>query len=240
MLAAGGGDGRRYRPGHQRQRHHPCPATHIRARRAAVDHQHAIECSELRRHRLHGGEIQLGLAILLLQHLRRRGLETAVLQREELQVGDRRLGRERQADAVVLDRGAAAIERDRLRNQLTRGGKQRGEVRWSGTVTHRQRQLQVRAAGNAHIAADQPVSARSEVDRLSGGDTGRRRQAHRQQHFAFVAEVHQRPDRQSLRHRPFDGAGGPALRQCPLDLRGQARVAGHLPVGVPVQVVLDA
>ncbi len=108
-----------------------------------------------------------------------------------------------------------------------------------GGLTARQLQRELAVFGDALVLADQPVGCAactsSASPAMRRGDGHR----HRQQHRAFVAVVDQRSDRQLARRRPVDVAGRDARGQRPLQRGRQAGVAGVLPVGVPVRLVLE-
>ena len=93
--------------------------------------------------------------------------------------------------------------------------------------------------GDADVLADQP--ARIRLDRDGAGlRAGGRRELGEEHHLVRVAVVHEGADPLAFRMGPLDGPGAPAFGQRPLDLRGQARVARILPVGVPVLVHAQA
>jgi hypothetical protein len=73
---------------------------------------------------------------------------------------------------------------------------------------HRQRELEVRALGDARLLADQPLGARRDGQVATGLDAGRDGERRRQVDLALVAVVDQRPGGQRV------GAGhwiGPAV-----------------------------
>jgi hypothetical protein len=65
------------------------------------------------------------------------------------------------------------------------------------------------------------------------------RERHRQQHGVFVAVIGEVAGGNLFGCRPLDVAGLHAGRQRPLQLRGQARLAGVQPIGVPVRLVRE-
>jgi hypothetical protein len=92
--------------------------------------------------------------------------------------------------------------------------------------------------GDAALAAHQPAGRQLHHE-VAAGQGGRQAHRHRQQQLALVAVVQQRPEGQLVRRRPADVVGLRALRQGPVQLRGQAGIARVLPVGVPVRRVPD-
>ena len=69
-----------------------------------------------------------------------------------------------------------------------------------------------------------------------GFASARRREIGEEHRLARVAVIHERADALAFGARPLDRPGAPPFGQRPADLRGQARVARVLPVGVPVLV----
>ena len=121
------------------------------------------------------------------------------------------------------------------------GGFKRSAIQCRGALDG-QLQRELTLFRNALLATHQPRGAQ-----LDGGvlcqRAGRKTAGHRdrdgQQHRALVAIVGQRADGDLLGQRPGDLSGVQARGQCPSQLGGQARVAGVLPIGVPLGLVGD-
>ena len=91
---------------------------------------------------------------------------------------------------------------------------------------------------NANVFADQPFGVQLHVQGL-GAKTCGHSQWHGQQERALIAKVHQRADGQFFRRGPLDVARHHLPAQLPLQSGGQAGVAGVLPVGMPMRLVLN-
>ncbi len=95
---------------------------------------------------------------------------------------------------------------------------------------------QVCLAGHADVLADEPCGMSANGDGLAGLEIGRGLDFHREQNRPLVAiddDVARVSD--SQRERPLDRAGLETGRQCPVDGRRDAGVAGVLPVGIPAR-----
>ena len=148
---------------------------------------------------------------------------------------------------VNLERQAAAIGREADRvcawkglGGLLMGGVKQAAVQGRGAL-HRQAQLKLAFLRDALLTADQPLGLQLDFHRTHQGhfEIGAYCDGHWQQHRAFVAVVGQGSDGNFLGQRPGDLAHLQARRQFPLQACGQARVAGVLPVSVPMRLVLD-
>ena len=94
-------------------------------------------------------------------------------------------------------------------------------------------EAEVGFAGDADLAADQPAYLGVEVDG-AGFEFGRRGEEDGEGYGVFVAEVHERAQRQAAGDWELHGAGGEAGGEGPGDLGWLAGVAGVDPVDVPV------
>ena len=94
-------------------------------------------------------------------------------------------------------------------------------------------EAEVGFAGDADLAADEPVDHGVEVDGagLEGAGGG---ELDGEGDFVFVAEVHERAEGEAAGDGKLHGAGGDAVGEGPVDLRWLAGVAGVDPVDVPV------
>ena len=99
-----------------------------------------------------------------------------------------------------------------------------------------ERHLQLRSAGEALLAALQPIGPSGQRHGLSGRQRRPRRDPDREQHVPLVAVAGHGSLRKGLGIRPLDGRGLEAVRQLPREPRGQARVPRVLPVGVPARL----
>ena len=88
-------------------------------------------------------------------------------------------------------------------------------------------------AGDADLAADEPVDDGVEVDGagLDGAGGG---ELDGEGYFVFVAEVHERAEGETAGDGKLHGAGGDAVGEGPGDFGRLAGVAGVDPVDVPV------
>ena len=123
-----------------------------------------------------------------------------------------------------------------LRCRFECGGVQRRRA------LHRHLQRERAFFGDAFLAADQPGRLQLEgrvLGERAGVEGACHRHRHGQQHGVFITVVGQRAERNLVRHGPGDLARVYAFGQLPFELRGQARVAGVLPVGVPLGLVRD-
>ena len=88
-------------------------------------------------------------------------------------------------------------------------------------------------AGDADLAADEPVDDGVEMDG-AGLDGARGGELDGEGDFVFVAEVHERAEREAAGDGKLHGAGGDAVGEGPGDFGRFAGVAGVDPVDVPV------
>jgi hypothetical protein len=88
-------------------------------------------------------------------------------------------------------------------------------------------------AGNANLAADEPVDDGVEVDgaRLQRVGCG---ELDGEGYFVFIAEVHERAEGEAAGDGELHGTGGDAFGEGPCDFGRLAGVAGVDPVDVPV------
>ncbi len=103
-----------------------------------------------------------------------------------------------------------------------------------GRRSDRQGQGELAFFRNADVVTDQPVGAGRERQ-CASREIGRRRDLHQQQDVVLEAVVGHAADIDQRRSRPDNGIGLHAGRQGPADLGRQARIAGVLPVGVPMR-----
>ena len=91
------------------------------------------------------------------------------------------------------------------------------------------------APSGMHTSLHTSQSARAaRTTRRAIGERALRLQLDEVQHVAFVAIVDERTDRQHARRGPFDRARLDAGGELPGERRRQARIAGVVPVGVPI------
>jgi hypothetical protein len=94
-------------------------------------------------------------------------------------------------------------------------------------------QTEVRLAGDADLAADEPVDGGVNVDG-AGLDGGRGGEGDREGGGVLVAEVHQGAEREAAGHGKLQGSGGDAGGQGPFDVGRLTGVAGVVPIDVPL------
>ncbi len=174
------------------------------------------------------------------RHRLRRGIvEEVDLQREEEGVphragGDRRAG-EFHGAMQPLETGA--------RGEGTGAGFGRfggGDDRAGHRVRTRRgldRDVEAERArlGDADLLADQPGGVGGQREGLARRQPGRRRDRDDEDGLAFIAEIHQRAERDPLRRGEAHRAGARAVRQRQRHLRRLAGVAGIDPVGMPAR-----
>ena len=93
-------------------------------------------------------------------------------------------------------------------------------------------------AGNAHLAADQPVDL-GVKDGGTGFGAWRDFQLERKQDFILIAEVHQRTQRKPLGYGKLERTGADAVGQRPFHARRLAGIAGIFPIDVPAGFELE-
>ena len=111
-----------------------------------------------------------------------------------------------------------------------------------GGATQRQAQRKFSLLRNTFLAAHQPAGGDTHFQVLrqaAGAEVGCNGQWHRQKHCALKAQVGQAANGNLVGRGPSDVARHYAGRQGPGQCGGQAGVAGILPVGVPLRLVLQ-
>ena len=88
-------------------------------------------------------------------------------------------------------------------------------------------------AGQTHAAANQIVHFPTERHRMAGLQSGQDVHRDRQQHLALIAEIHERPQGQTLGRGKLQRTGGYVCRQAPVNARRLTRVPGIDPVDMP-------
>ncbi len=162
-------------------------------------------------------------------------LDDPTVEGVELSVLFGRPGLERDSDLLVAaNRADAHPGRQRLR-QLSHCFTQRSNQR---RLSHRpgngiEIQSEMSFARQALAGADQPVDVRVEMH-LTGLRPRRGGDREGEGDLVFVAEVHQRAERQALGSRELQRPGGDAFGQRPVDLGRLAGVTGVDPVNMPV------
>ncbi len=150
------------------------------------------------------------------------------------------LGISGQGGLTTCDPGAALLELGQGLGAEFLGGVKQGGLRflWRGRG---QVQGETAFLRDAFLAAHQPLGlqAKGQWPTVREAEFGRHRHRHGQQQTAFVAIVGQGADGDFFGQRPSDVTGLQAGGQLPLQPGGQARVAGVLPIGVPMGLVFD-
>jgi len=160
---------------------------------------------------------------------------------EEIDVTDRlgfqSLGVDHQDRIAVGRAGEASGPWTRRRHIATRLVEQRPRlgVRRLRGGSDRQVERELAFLGDADVVTHQPFGRRGERQCAPDNQISRGRDAHQQQHVVAEAIVDDSADIDQRRRRPHDGVGCGAGRQGPFDLGWQARIAGVLPVGVPLR-----
>src|SRR5216684_1557399 len=92
--------------------------------------------------------------------------------------------------------------------------------------------MELRVAGNANLAADQPLRIERDI-RGSAWIIRRRLQTYQQQGFVMISVVRVGAVLHPFRMRPLDRAGGESRRKLPMKFRRLAGISGIGPVDVP-------
>ena len=134
--------------------------------------------------------------------------------------------------------GRGEMRRKAIRQLLPDDGVRRCVQIRDASGGNRSIDFEIGLAGNADLAANEPVDMRFER-----GRTGHCRVCHVEaeweQDFVFVAEVHQWPKRQALGRGKLERRRGDSVGQCPMNRWGLAGVARILPVNVPAGFELE-
>jgi len=125
--------------------------------------------------------------------------------------------------------------RERLRQEVAEAVEERLAAGIGGTFLcrHLQRKDQVRLAGNADLAAHQPINMGWDLDRRRGFQRGAAAQGDGEKHLIFVAKIHQWTEGQAAWCGKLHGACGDAGGEVPLDAWRLPRVSGVDPIDVP-------
>ena len=150
----------------------------------------------------------------------------------------------RSRQALDVQAQGLALEAGGLGGRLQGGGllfQQRGKVGGvaSGAGLRVQRQDKLPGLRNALFFAHQPFGVQAYLKCLRGFEALVDLHLRAQQHLVFKAMVHHGGHGNHARNWPQGGPGLHAFWQRPIQLGGQATVAGVEPVGVPARLVFQ-